>query len=94
MPRAKACCLYSCPIRVLKLINHQIAWPLAEIMNISIEKGVFASKLKHAKIEFYCCVMYSGVEYVVCCYSDSVLLRVLLLNSYHIRNILISKELD
>ncbi len=50
MPRAKACGLYSCPIQVLKLIKHQIAWPLAEIMNISIEKGVFASKLKHAKI--------------------------------------------
>ncbi len=40
---------YCCPIRVLNIIKHQIAWPLAEIMNISIEKGVFASKLKHAK---------------------------------------------
>ncbi len=50
MPCAKACGLYSCPIRVLKLIEHQIAWPLAEIMNISIKKGIFASKLKDAKI--------------------------------------------
>ena len=22
--------------------------------------------------EFYCCVMYSGVEYVVCCYSECI----------------------
>ena len=22
--------------------------------------------------EFYCCVMYSGVEYIVCCYSECI----------------------
>ena len=50
MSCAKAYGLYSCPIRILKYIKHQISWPLSEIMNISIEKGVFPSKFKHAKV--------------------------------------------
>ncbi len=27
---------------------------------------------KYKVHEFYCCVMYSGVEYVVCCYSECI----------------------
>jgi hypothetical protein len=50
MSCAKAYGLYSFPIRILKYIKHQISWPLSEIMNISIEGGVFPSKFKHAKV--------------------------------------------
>jgi hypothetical protein len=50
MPCNKADGLYSCPIRILKCIKQQISWPLAEIINLSIQKGVFPSKLKHAKV--------------------------------------------
>jgi hypothetical protein len=46
----KADGLYLCPIRILKCIKQQISWPLAEIINLSIQKGVFPSKLKHAKV--------------------------------------------
>jgi hypothetical protein len=30
--------------------KQQISWPLAEIINLSIQKVVFPSKLKHAKV--------------------------------------------
>jgi hypothetical protein len=50
MPCNKADGLHSCPIRILKCIKQQISWPLAEIINLSIQTGVFPSKLKHAKV--------------------------------------------
>jgi hypothetical protein len=50
MPCGKANGLYSCPMRILKCIKENISWPLAEIMNLSIQNGVFPSKLKLAKV--------------------------------------------
>ena len=37
-------------MRILKCIKQQISWPLAEIINLSIQKGEFPSKLKYAKV--------------------------------------------
>ena len=34
--------------------------------------GVFIPKSNISDLNFYCCVMYSGVEYVVCCYSECI----------------------
>ena len=50
MPCGKTNGLYSCPMHILKCIKEKILWLLAEIMNLSIQNGVFPSKLKHAKI--------------------------------------------
>lgn len=50
IPSNKTHGLYSCPTRLLKSAGHIIAVPLASIINISVEKGVFPTKLKHAKI--------------------------------------------
>ena len=50
MPCGKTNSLYSCPMCILKCIKENILWPLAEIMNLSIQNGVFPSKLKHAKV--------------------------------------------
>ena len=41
--------LYSCAIRILKGANHIVSATLAEIMNMSVQTGVYPSKLKHAK---------------------------------------------
>ena len=50
LPSNKASGLYSCPIRVLKCEKQIISDPLAKILNISIEQGIYPQKLKIAKI--------------------------------------------
>ena len=42
--------LYSCPTRLLKCSRHIISAPLATVINKSVQRGIFPSKLKHAKI--------------------------------------------
>ena len=42
--------LYSCPTRLLKCSRHIISAPLATLINNSVQRGIFPSKLKHAKI--------------------------------------------
>ena len=42
--------LYSCPTRLLKCSCHIISAPLATLINNSVQRGIFPSKLKHAKI--------------------------------------------
>ena len=45
--------LYSCPARLLKCLKcsrHIISAPLATLINNSVQRGIFPSKLKHAKI--------------------------------------------
>ena len=42
--------LYSCPTRLLKCSRHIISAPLATLINNSVQRGIFFSKLKHAKI--------------------------------------------
>ena len=49
-PTKKTYGLYSCPTCLLKSTRHIIARPLATLINISVEKGNFPSKLKYAKI--------------------------------------------
>ena len=49
-PLNKAYGLYSCPICILKGANHIASTTVAEIMNMSVQTGVYPSKLKHAKI--------------------------------------------
>ena len=46
----KARGLYSCPTRVLICAKCVISRPLAEIMNYSIQMGIYPSKLKYAKV--------------------------------------------
>ena len=46
----KAYGLYSCPIRILKGAKHIISATLAEVINMSVQSGVYSSKLKHAKV--------------------------------------------
>jgi hypothetical protein len=51
MPINKAHGLYnSCPTRILKCAKEILSKPLEEILNLSILSGIYASKLKHAKI--------------------------------------------
>ena len=42
--------LYSCPTRLLKCSRHIISAPLVNLINNSVQRGIFRSKLKHAKI--------------------------------------------
>ena len=49
-PSNKAYGLHSCPIRLLKCARHVIARPLATLINASVQKGQFPSKLKYANI--------------------------------------------
>ena len=49
IPRNKAYGLYSCPIHILSGAKHIISGPLSNIFNISVQEGVFPSKLKQAK---------------------------------------------
>lgn len=42
--------LYSFPVRILKCACTVVSKPVAKMMNLSIESGMFHSKLKHAKI--------------------------------------------
>ena len=50
IPKSKPYGLYSCPIRILSGANHILSGPLADIFNMSVQKGVFPSKLKEAKV--------------------------------------------
>ena len=49
-PTKKSYGLYSCPTRLLKCSRHIISAPLANLINNSVQRGIFPSKLKHAKI--------------------------------------------
>lgn len=49
-PTNKSHGLYSCPTRLLKCSCHIISAPLATLINNSVQRGIFPSKLKHAKI--------------------------------------------
>ena len=50
IPLKKSYGLYSCPARVLKCARHILCSPLADIINKSVETGIYPDKLKHAKI--------------------------------------------
>ena len=50
IPKNKSYGLYSCPIRILSCATHILSDPLADIFNMSVQKGVFPSKLKEAKV--------------------------------------------
>ena len=50
IPRNKTYGLYSCPIHILSGAKHIISGPLSNIFNISVQEGVFPSKLKQAKV--------------------------------------------
>ena len=49
-PTNKSHGLYSCPTRLLKCSRHITSAPLAILINNSVQRGIFPSKLKHAKI--------------------------------------------
>ena len=49
-PRNKSHGFYSCPTRLLKCSRHIISVPLGTLINNSVQRGIFLSKLKHAKI--------------------------------------------
>ena len=46
----KAYGLYFCPIHILSCAKYIVSGPLADIVNMSVHKGVFPSKLKEAKV--------------------------------------------
>lgn len=50
IPENKSYGLYSCPIYILKLSKSIVSCPLVIMINMSIENGLFPSKLKTAKI--------------------------------------------
>ena len=50
IPQNKSYGLYSCPTRILSCAKHILSGPLADIFNMSVQKGVFPSKLKEAKV--------------------------------------------
>jgi hypothetical protein len=50
IPNKKAYGLYSCPTKILKCSSNLISKPFSDILNISIENGVYPSILKHAKV--------------------------------------------
>ena len=50
IPKNKSYGLYSCPIRILSYAKHILSGPPADIFNMSVQKGVFPSKLKEAKV--------------------------------------------
>ena len=57
IPKNKTYGLYSCPIRILTDARRVISDPLSIIVNISVQKGIFPSKLK--KSESCSCVQKS-----------------------------------
>ena len=50
IPKNKSYGLYSCPIRILSYAKHILSGPPGDIFNMSVQKGVFPSKLKEAKV--------------------------------------------
>ena len=49
-PTKKSHGLYSYSARLLKCSRHIISAPLANLINNSVQRGIFPSKLKHAKV--------------------------------------------
>lgn len=49
-PSKKSYGLYSSPTRLLKCSRHIISATLANLIDNSVQRGIFPSKLKHAKI--------------------------------------------
>ena len=50
IPINKSYGLYSCPIRILKLARYILSESLSELLNKSVNSGIYPSKLKHTKI--------------------------------------------
>ena len=50
IPSRKSYGLYSCPTKILKCARRVISKPIAEMINISVQSGVYPSILKHAKV--------------------------------------------
>ena len=50
VPLNKSHGLYSCPIRILRCARHILSKPLSDLINKSVEIGIYPSKLKHAKV--------------------------------------------
>ena len=50
VPMKKVYGLYSCPTRILRCARHLLSKPLSNIINKSVETGIYPQKLKHAKI--------------------------------------------
>lgn len=50
LPRNKALGLYSCSVQILKVARQALSTPLAILLNKSVQRGIYRSKLKHAKI--------------------------------------------
>ena len=50
IPKNKSYGRYSRPIRILSCAKHILSGPLADIFNTYVQKGVFPSKLKEAKV--------------------------------------------
>ena len=50
IPKNKVYGLYSCQICILSCAKHIVSGPLADIFNMSVQKGSFPSKLKEAKV--------------------------------------------
>ena len=50
IPTKKSYGLYSCPLYILKLARYMLSKPLSDLINKSVENGIYPSKLKHAKI--------------------------------------------
>ena len=49
-PKTNLMALYSCLIRILSCAKYIVSGPLADIFNMSAQKGVFPPKLKQAKV--------------------------------------------
>ena len=64
------------PLDTLRLTFTGNVKPLANFLFYNSIIMVFTEVLKYIKqllkMNFYCCVMYSGVECVVCCYSECI----------------------
>ena len=50
IPLQKAYGLYSFPARILKCARHNLCKPLSDLINKSVETGIYPDKLKHAKV--------------------------------------------
>ena len=50
IPNKKSHGLYLCPTKILKCARSFISKPIAEMINISIQSGIYPSILKHAKV--------------------------------------------
>ncbi len=55
---------------VMQLFLPEQAFEISRMKSHSTGTGSY--NMQHVGKNFYCCVMYSGVEYVVCCYSECI----------------------